>query len=138
MDFGSMQASAILKKQLKNWYWEPSLRGDFFRVQGDIKVTKTNESTNLFGGASYKEYYKGRLTFTGANSEFTSRLESRKYPFFVDLSVGQIIPFYFHSTFKETDMEKTTAQSNAGNKSSSGYTPFRDGFNAGVRLGIVF
>ena len=126
------------EKEIHRWHWKPALRSDFFRVQGTMNITKTNESTNLFGGSSYKEYYEGRLTFVGANAKIASRFESPHRQFFVDVSLGQIIPFYFHSVFEEIDAEASTGNGDSEASSNTNYTPFRDGFSAGLQLGIHF
>jgi len=126
------------EKEIYRWHWKPTLSSDFFRVQGTMDITKTNESTNLFGGSSSKEYYEGRLTFVGANAQISSRFESPLHQFFMHLSMGQIIPFYYHAVFKEVDKETPTENGESKKKSKTKYKPFHDGFNAGIQLGIHF
>ena len=127
-----------LKKEIGRWHWEPALGIDFYRVQGDMNIIKTNESSNIFGGYSSKEYYVGRFTFVGANVKIASRFESPARRFFLDFSLGQLIPFYFHYIMNEINTDSPTENLDSNDSTNTKYRPFRDGFSTRIQLGVSF
>lgn len=127
-----------LKKEIGRWHWEPALGIDFYRVQGDVNIIKTNESGNIFGGYSSKEYYEGRFTFVGANANIASRFESPARRFFLDFSLGQLIPFYFHYMMNEINTDSPTENLDSNDSTNTKYRPFRDGFSMHIQLGVSF
>lgn len=132
------RASYSSEKQIKRWHWKRILGFDFFRVQGDMSVIKTSESSNIFGGTSYNEDIMGRFTFVGTHLKIGSRLESPERKIYFDITLGQIIPFYFHHQIKEIKTEKLVQKYDSKEGHETQYKPFRDGFDMRVQLGFIF
>lgn len=126
------------KKEIGRWHWKPAIGIDFYRVQGDMNIIKTNESSNIFGGYSSKEYYVGRFTFVGANANIASRFESPARRFFLDFSLGQLIPFYFHYMMNEINTDSPTENLDSSDFTNAKYKPFHDGFSMHIQLGVSF
>ena len=103
-----------------------------------MNIIKTNESSNIFGGYSSKEYYVGRFTFVGANANIASRFESPARRFFLDFSLGQLIPFYFHYMMNEINTDSPTENLDSNDSTNTKYRPFRDGFSMHIQLGVSF
>ena len=70
--------------------------------------------------------------------KIASRFESPARRFFLDFSLGQLIPFPFHYMMNEINTDSPTENLDSSDFTNAQYMPFHDGFSMHIQLGFSF